>query len=669
MSDTIDLKKIDGSDADPKVKEVYRLLKKYMDQPERKAWLKMRQELHDAVYESKIWTDAEIAAMVAKEMIPLVINDLYKGVQGSAAVVTDQKPGVEFLPVGSGDLYVAELMKRAHDQVWAQNDGGTELFEFVKEAKIAGLPCMDVKHDPAKGIYGKVVIGNFDPETLYFDMQHCRKADLSDVTVIKGHLVSKTYCKDTYPEIKDEDLQFEGVAKPDSDPITDTVTGADNYTKGARDEVPQGPDDYPEEKEEIWEIEAHILKRDKEIWLMTPDQSGGYSREVFKLSQKTEAEEKAATVQGSLIWSRVVEKRYLRIVVGKKLIPQRSLKKDAQGQAAEVDELENAYGVDVDGDPVLPIIAMIHEKTRKGKPVSPTVFAKEACRERNKRRAQAIYVVTKNIDAPIQMSGDSKWVKDTIHGDWLKVGKDAAFKPDRLLPGSTSAEALNMEAIAKGDVDDMYDMHDVMKGKFPPGRPAMGSVFALIDQGGMMSKPFTRSLEAALVRLGKVTMSCILRNWPRSMWERLIEPDEWGTWAPQEQKVSEQESAVESLNKLGQPKDTTQDDQAKEEIRQKWMAALELLRPKDPTADPGLDLMDVDVRCAAGSTLPTNRAAKQQMAIDLYAGGKGIYDREAALDYVDDPKKDQVIARMKAQEDKMMLLAASGAGKPGGGTP
>jgi len=652
MNDIIDFKKIDASDADPKVKEVYRLLKKYMEQPERKQWLKMRKECHAAVYESEIWTEEEKKQMSDKDMIPLTINDLYKGVQGSAAVVTDQKPGVEFLPVGSGDLYVAELMKRAHDQVWAQNDGGTELFEFVKEAKISGLPCMDVKHDPAKGIYGKVVLGNFDPETLYFDMQHCRKADLSDVTVIKAHLVSKTYCKETYDGIKDEDLQFEGVQKPDTNPITDTVTGADSYTKGTKDEIPAGPDEYPEEKENIWEIEAHILKRDKEIWLMTPDQAGGYSREVFK--KKADAEVRAQLVQGSLVWQRVVENRYLRIVVGKKLIPQRTGK-----GMEEVDEIPNAYGVDVDGDPVLPIIAMVHEKTRGGRPVCPTVFAKEACRERNKRRAQAIYVVTKNIDAPIQMPESAKWMKDPIHGDYIKVGKDAPFPPTRLLPGNTSAEALNLEAVAKADIDDMYDMHDVMKGKFPPGRPAMQSVLALIDMGGMMSKPFTRSLEAALVRLGKVTMSCILRNWPRQMWERLIEEDEMGAWEPDQQKSQQQESAVEALNSLGKPKDQGEEEAKKQEISQKWAAALELLRPKDPGKEPGINLMDVDVRVAAGSTMPTNRMARQAQAAEMVK--QGIYDQEAALEYVDDPKKDEIVARMKAREDKMMLMAASGA--------
>ena len=49
----------------------------------------------------------------------------------------------------------------------------------------------------------------------------------------------------------------------------------------------------------------------------------------------------------------------------------------------------------------------------------------------------------------------------------------------------------------------------------------------------------------------------------------------------------------------------------------------------------------------------------------------GIYDQEAALDYVDDPKKDQVLARLKAKNDQMMLMEASGAQIPkqGGAKP
>lgn len=198
-------------DFDPKVKEVYTLLKKYLKQPERKAWITQRHECWDAVKESKIWTDKEKSDMEAKGMVPLTVNDLYKGVQGSTAIITDQKPALQFLPVGSGDLYVAELMSRAHEQVWAQNDGGTEVFEFVQEAKIGGLGAIDCKHDPSKGIYGKCCFGHFDPEILYFDMKKTQKADLSDVHILKAHLITKTQAKETYEDLTDQDLTFSSI--------------------------------------------------------------------------------------------------------------------------------------------------------------------------------------------------------------------------------------------------------------------------------------------------------------------------------------------------------------------------------------------------------------------------------------------------------------------------
>jgi hypothetical protein len=379
----IDLNRIDASDADPKVKEVYRLLKKYMDQPERKQWLKTRDDCWDAVYESgeksTIWTEEERNAMEKKGMVPLTINDLYKGVQGSAAVVTDQKPGITFLPVGSGDLYVAELMKRAHDQVWNQNDGGTEIYEAVKEAKIGGMGLLISRHDPAKGIYGKVVFGNDTPDSLYYDMQEAKKADLSDTHILIARLVTKSYAKDTYEDVTDEDMIFGEQYKPDDRPTQDTVTGADNYTIGIGDNPPIGPADYPQERKDVWEIEAHLLQRERELWLMIPGQNGEFNRQVFTTEQKADAELMQKFYPGSVLWKRVVEKRLLRIIVGRKLVKQVL-------DGVETDELVNPYGVDVDGDPVLPVVVLSHDRTRKGKPVAPTVFAKEACRERNKRR-------------------------------------------------------------------------------------------------------------------------------------------------------------------------------------------------------------------------------------------------------------------------------------------
>ncbi len=649
----INLTAIDKSDADPKVKEVYKLLKKYMKQPERTKWLAKRADCWDSVYEydddSTIWTEKQRDEMTKKGMVPLAINDLYKGVQGSAAIITDQKPGVMFLPVGSGDLYVAELMKRAFDHAWTSNEGSSEVYEFVKEAKVGGLACLDAKHDPSKGIYGKCVFGNYNPENIYYDMNKSRKPDLSDTTILKAQLVSKTYAKETY-DVKDEDLVFKMAQKPDDLPVQDTATGVDNYTRDTKSDSPADSEDFPEEKEDIWEIEAHILARRKELWLMTPDGAGGWGRKVFKKDQEKEAEAEASNVAGSVIWKRTVEKRLLRIIIGKKLVPQTL-------DDEEVDEIENPYGVDNDGDPILPVIVLTHDRTRKGKPLSPTVFAKEACRERNKRRTQAIYVVSKNLDAPIVTSGGSKWKKDAVYGDILECDKAQAWPPFRLVPGTVSTETLNLEQVAKQDVDDMYDMQDVMKGKMPKGDPSGRIVLALQDMAGMMSKPFTRNMEAALVRLGKVIAAIQLKTYTRAMWERLIEPDEWGEWEPEEKKKPT--NPIDALNGGQQQPD----QQMQQMIRQKWEQALELIRPKDETKESGVSLLDMDVRVSAGSTMPTNRMAKQVAAMEMVTAG--VYDREAALDYIDDPKKDLIIARTKAQDAAMM---AAGINKSGGKT-
>jgi hypothetical protein len=259
--------------------------------------------------------------------------------------------------------------------------------------------------------------------------------------------------------------------------------------------------------------------------------------------------------------------------------------------------------------------------------------------------------VSKNIDSPITTSGGSKWKKDDVYGDILECDKSQAWPPFRLSPGNVSAEILNLEAVAKQDVDEMYDMQDVMKGKMPRGDPSGRIVLALQEMAGMMSKPFTRNLESALERLGKVILAINLKTWTRQMWERLIEQDELNTWLPDKikQKLAEQNQNPANMieNSMIQI-----DDQMQMEIQQKWRNALELIRPADMSKESGLSLIDIDVKVTAGSTMPTNRMARQTAAESLVS--KGIYDREAALEYLDDPKKDEIIARMKAQDQAMM---------------
>jgi len=126
------------------------------------------------------------------------------------------------------------------------------------------------------------------------------------------------------------------------------------------------------------------------------------------------------------------------------------------------------------------------------------------------------------------------------------------------------------------------------------------------------------------------------------MWERLLEDEEKISFAPEGTKEGKELSELQEGN-------FEQEDEIKQKIAKKWEAALELIRPRDPLQQPGLSLIDLDVKITAGSSMPTNRIAKGQLAIEYVKAG--IYDAEAALEYVDDPMKEEVVERLKVRQE------------------
>lgn len=667
---TLDLDKIKKSDAPKEVMEVYRRLKRDMiDDADRKIWETQRKANWAAAYpldleKEGIWSEDDKKKMTERGQIPVSINDLAKGIQGSSAVVTSKNPGLNFTPIGDNDLYVAELLKRGWDFTLNRNGGPITFFDWVKESKTGGLGVIEAKHDPSKGIYGKIVIEEVDPTFYYFD-KRSRRRDHADVSFGKAHQVTKKYALETYEGLAEDDLIFTEIQKDEEGDKPDTKTGQDNYAIPG-DQRAKDKDQDDDEVENIWEIEDWELKREKEKWVMIPsrEKPGEFDREIYKtvdeikkagwtISEdgKTATKIRApspainqgemspmAMMTGSpmqpmslasapieaIIWPRIVEKRIQRVIVGKKVIV----------------EEENPLGVDSDGEPILPMATLPHDKTLKGFPTCPTSRAIEISKSRNKRRMQSIYVISKNLDAPLHRQEGTKWVKNPNGEDELMSSKDVQVAPTRILPGTTSAEIMNMEQRDEMALNDEYDLSDVVKGKIPPGQSNIAgrTVLALQDMVGVMSQPFTLAVESGLERLGKTVTSLMLKTWPRTIWERLLEPDEWGTWQPDgEQKMDES----------GQPIPPQPD-----EIKQKWTDALDKL-----TGENAMSVMDFDIKVIAGSTQPTNRMAKQGVAMEMVKAQ--IYDAEAALDYIDDPKKDAIVKRMqdkaKAQSEPVKL--------------
>lgn len=583
-----------GNDADEKVKEVYRFIRKFQSQKARRDWLDRYEEAWNAI-ENNMWTDAEKEELIEAGMVPLVTNRCNKGVQGSSAIVTDQKPEVQFHPIGSADLYVSELLKRSHDFIWDKNEGSDLTYDNVRAAKIGAIAFFIASFNRNKGPFGRIINEDEDPTDVYWDADS-RKRDLSDTPLIRAKLRTREYILDNYDDITDEDMRYEIMSK-DEESKSSGVEGEDNYAiESSRDTITDRTAIKPKE---VWEIEAWIPKTVKD------DRQLGDETITLK-----------------------IEKIFHRIIVGKKL----------------VEENINPLGEDADGDPIWQIIPLMHDRIRKAYPMSPTNYAVPLNKEKNKRRAQFIYMVSQNANSPIvEPSGKAKWTGNPgTPGSRLEVEAGASFSPYRM-PGGTldATRFIELEKTSDQEIDDQYDMQDVMRGKMPAGKSDMSGrlVLALQDMGGMMSKPFLRALESALVRLAKVNVAMAMKYWPRYMWERLIEPDELDTWTPDKPGIE------------------TQQEPNTEEIRRKWLNALEMVRPADPNKEPNISIMDFDVKISAGSSMPTNRIAKGQMAIEYVKAG--IYDAEAALEYVDDPNKDKIIPRMKAREQeqaRMMML-------------
>jgi hypothetical protein len=653
----IDLKRIENSDAPAEVLEVYKRVKRdFVDDADRKTWQENRRKNWAAAYpldleKDGIWTAEEKEKMIAKGMIPIAKNYLARDIQGSSALITSKSPGLLFMPIGEGDLYVAELFKRGWDYIVSSNDLSVILYDWVKEKNIGNLGVIEAKYNPSLGIFGKIVILDMDPTTYYFD-KRSKTRDHSDVCFGKAHQVTKNYALETYEDLTEEDLKFTPISKDkdDTGSVPDGKPGQDAYAVDTNESNGQsGPEDNDDDKENIWEIEDWEYKREREIWLMIPDESQayGFERKVYKDNAaitkdgwEVSADKKQATkaqppqmavVDASgvpvpipvppiqaLLWPRLVTKRIQRIVIGKKM----------------VSKTVNPLGVDAEGAPVLPIITLQADKTLQGYPTGPTSRALESNRAHNKRDMQAIYIASKNVDPPWTMPAGCKWVKDEIHGDYIEVSKDAAFPPTPHGPQNNSSEVMNLAQKDQQDIHDEYGINDIIQGKIPVGQSNMAhrTVLALQEMVGVISSPSVLTFEGALVKLGRAVAALMLMVWPRPMWQRLIEAEEMGTWQPDKEKQVD--------------KDGTPMKPEAGAINQKWNDALDKLTGENGKVKT--DLIDIDVKIFAGSTQPTNRMAKRGEAIELVKAG--IYDQEAYLDYTDDPKKDEITERRKQSE-------------------
>jgi hypothetical protein len=655
----IDIDKVNASGLPEKVAEVYKYLARYMKAPARKDWLKNRTRNWEAVAENKMWEPKELEALADAEQDPIVVNKCNKGVQASAAIATAQKPEIKVNPRKGGSLYIAELLKRGIDLVEDQNGFLDVQHDAVEECKISGLGAIDVWFNRNKGLFGKICIENHDPEHVYFD-QDSKKIDFSDTHLIKAILRDKEYIKDKYGDaVSDEDLRFTGNLPGDTKTgASSAVTGKDNYAEPTNSGTTKdSKDDSP--TKDIWEIEAMLLKTVDEFIATITVEGAEPLVKRYRKDKNTKDQIHQGIIAETLkkfpgvppeainvdLLDTKVEIRVHRIIVGKKLIKQ----KDPDGN--ELDEIENPYGEDPDGDPVLKLNLLKHSNTKTAYPTCPTTFALPINREKNKRRSQHVYLTSKLNHPTLVEKGDIKWTGKP--GGLNSRAKLAANASISYLQGNVNTnDFLIHDRQCDQDIDDQYDTPEVVRGRNPENaKDQSGRAIAYLqDFGGIMSAPFIRKYEAFVSRIGRSTLSAMLKYWKRHQWEALIDDTDWKEWLPDEERAQLE----------AQSQGQTDLKPNEQYVKAQWEEALEKICPREGKGS--IDIMDIDVKVTTGSSMPTSRLAKDAQALEQFK--LGLMAPEDYWEATDDTRKDKIIPRLKKHQQELAQMEAA---KRGGG--
>lgn len=94
-----------------------------------------------------------------------VINFVFRTIQSLVPIQMDQRPKTDFLPEEPGDFELAEILQQMNDADWQKFNWTAEQLEVVYDANLYGVGMSEVCLDPdlaRKGIH-KIVYRSFDP--------------------------------------------------------------------------------------------------------------------------------------------------------------------------------------------------------------------------------------------------------------------------------------------------------------------------------------------------------------------------------------------------------------------------------------------------------------------------------------------------------------------------
>lgn len=551
-----------------------------------------------------------------------------------SSILTAKRPELKAVPIGKGDIGVATLCQRAFRKIWDENTGNMKNNTLVLGAVREGEHHFNVKSEH----YGlrddvKILLSVLEGGEIVFDPDMSPGNPESWGYKIKYRAISPEQAKDLY-KLGPDDLYYIAEAQPDKDSGSDH----DSEPGGKYEDGSKGKE---ETKRTVWELEYYEKRKYQEKYWLDPGDSEQMPQLYPRSDDGAELENAKKnlkikyTIQ-DVDGSTKIDPRYEEHVNSIKAITvtKTDLRYVLICGKKFIDDKINPYQEDSRKDPIDPIITLKNINIGEVYARGNMFFASGPLQEISKRRGQSIACVAATLGSPIMVNDND--VTLLSNETWKKdISKPKAILHYKSQDGTNKPEALyqtipdlsrvfQLEDRAQNDLNDVFNLAaDVMRGEQGKGRMS-GRLAGMLKEFGMEGNSYLlAALEEVFRKLGVCFLAIALNEWPFRYWESLLEKEDY--------------------NEKG-------------ELKPAYQEALKKIASKNIT------IMDLDVGIRSGSSLPSSRAERLDMAIELATTAvppTAIYDAEAVLEYIDDPQAADVLerrnqrAQMAQQIDQM----------------
>ena len=582
------------------------------------------------------WTAEQRETLESRGQAAIVINRIHPAVESAKAMLTSNRPSFRCAPREDSDNKVAQVISNLLKYMYDISDGRAVIRQAVDDYYVMGLGYLHVYQDPMMDMgKGEVCFHDVDPLDVYVDPNSRSRYFDDSENIIISKLFTKEQAKALYPMYAE---------KIENSTSKGAYGNANDWNAPATEREDDGEIQFPEdvgrlnEKDYIRGYERYYKIDVKEFRIFE-----SFSKKEDLLNEEAfmqYVQQKAYYLNGQLITDmNQATQMYAQLQTQSEakfeqeigMMQQAGYKKEdidiklkegpepvqleevtyqdliSQGQIQVVQVTsKRIQQCVIIGDTKLysrvlpidkyPIIPVMNIHTRTPYPMSDVRLVKPLQEYINKTRSLIIAHATTSTNTKILVPEGSVDMKD-FEEKWAQPGVAIPYDPTdgapmAVQPTPLPNELYQNETSAKNDIDHALGLYEMMMGNSQAAPQTYKATISIDEFGQRKMKSKLADVEAALTRVGQISISLMQQLYTSEKVFRVIQPNNSMTeYMINKKMVDDKTGEIKIFNDITVGK--------------------------------------YDVLVVAGSTLPSNRYAELEFYMDAYS--KGLIDRQEVL--------------------------------------